>query len=80
MMTLKVLFHFYALNKKTVISEDKLQVILAGISEITEDFEKQSAVLERMVEVKFDGILDGKSIDEIRKMRSLSPKPFTTKN
>lgn len=49
-----------------VISEDKLQVILSGISEITEDFEKQSAVLERMVEVKFDGILDGKSIDEIR--------------
>lgn len=53
-------------QEEPVISEDKLQVILAGISEITEDFEKQSAVLERMVEVKFDGILDGKSIDEIR--------------
>lgn len=53
-------------QEEPIISEDKLQVILAGISEITEDFEKQSAVLERMVEVKFDGILDGKSIDEIR--------------
>lgn len=53
-------------QEEPVISEDKLQIILAGISEITEDFEKQSAVLERMVEVKFEGIIDGKSIDEIR--------------
>jgi Mitochondrial calcium uniporter len=49
-----------------IISEDKLQIVLSGISEITEDFEKQSAFLERMVEVKFDGILNGRNIYEIR--------------
>lgn len=53
-------------QEEPIISEDDLQVILAGISEITEDFEKQSFVLERMVEVKFDNILEGKSIDEIK--------------
>lgn len=49
-----------------IIQEDKLQLILAGISEITEDFDKQSAILDQMAEVKFDGILEGKSHDDIR--------------
>jgi hypothetical protein len=53
-------------QEEPIISEDNLQIILSGISEITEDFEKQSVILEKMVEVKFDGILDGKSVDEIR--------------
>lgn len=53
-------------QEEPVISEDNLQIILSGISEVTEDFEKQSAILERMVEVKFEGVLNGKSIDEIR--------------
>jgi hypothetical protein len=49
-----------------VIKEDDLQTVLAGISEITEDFEKQETILEKMVELKFDGILNGKnSPDEI---------------
>ena len=53
-------------QEEPIIQEDKLQLILAGISEITEDFDKQSAILDQMAEVKFDGILEGKSYDEIR--------------
>jgi len=47
-----------------VINEDELQTVLAGISEITEDFEKQESILDKMVELKFDGILSGKSNSE----------------
>jgi CRISPR/Cas system-associated endoribonuclease Cas2 len=42
-----------------VIKEDDLQTVLAGISEITEDFEKQESILDKMVELKFDGIMNG---------------------
>jgi hypothetical protein len=66
-MISRALFLFLRLKQEEpIISEDDLQVILAGISEITEDFEKQSAILEKMVEVKFEKILDGKSIEEKR--------------
>lgn len=47
-----------------VIREDELQTVLAGISEITEDFEKQESILDKMVELKFDGILNGDSSPE----------------
>jgi hypothetical protein len=57
-------------QEESIIQEDKLQLILAGISEITEDFDKQSAILDQMAEVKFDGILEGKSYDEIRENAS----------
>jgi hypothetical protein len=53
-------------QEEPIIQEDKLQLILAGISEITEDFDKQSAILDQLASVKFDGILEGKTYDEIR--------------
>jgi hypothetical protein len=42
-----------------IVSSDNLQIILAGISEITEDFNKQESILDKIVEFKFDGILNG---------------------
>jgi hypothetical protein len=44
-----------------LIDEYNLQVILSGISEITEDFKRQDTVMERMVERKFAGIIDYKN-------------------
>lgn len=43
-----------------LIDEQNLQIILSGISEITEDFKRQDTVMERMVEQKFSGIIDNK--------------------
>jgi len=44
-----------------LIDEYNLQIILSGISEITEDFKRQDTVMERMVERKFSGIIDYKN-------------------
>lgn len=49
------------------ISEDELQSIMAGISEMTEDFSKQESIIESMMEVKFEDILQG-GIQENAKM------------
>ncbi|TAF74227.1 MAG: hypothetical protein EAZ53_10225 [Bacteroidetes bacterium] len=48
------------------ISYEKLQLILTGISEITEDAEKQSSIIKILVEKKFKDVLQkGFSDDEI---------------
>ena len=47
-----------------IVSSDNLQTILAGISEITEDFNKQESILDKIVELKFDGILNGENNSE----------------
>lgn len=41
------------------ISEDELQSVMAGISEMTEEFSKQESIIENMVEIKFGDILKG---------------------
>lgn len=51
---------------ENVIDENNLQIVLAGISEITEDFKRQSTVMERMVERKFAGIVDTKSPEKTK--------------
>ncbi|MBC8753981.1 hypothetical protein H2O64_04815 [Kordia sp. YSTF-M3] len=51
-------------TNKPIINEDNLQTILAGISEITEDFERQETILDKMVELKFEGILNGDNTTE----------------
>ena len=43
----------------SVISEDDLQSVMAGISEMTEEFSKQETIIESMVEIKFGDILKG---------------------
>ena len=43
----------------SVISEDELQSVMAGISEMTEEFSKQETIIESMVEIKFGDILKG---------------------
>ena len=43
----------------SVISEDELQSVMAGISEMTEEFTKQESIIESMVEIKFGNILKG---------------------
>lgn len=43
----------------SVISEDDLQSVMAGISEMTEEFSKQETIIESMVEIKFADILQG---------------------
>jgi hypothetical protein len=45
-------------KNESIIGEDELQVILSGISEITEDFERQESIMEQMVALKFVGIKD----------------------
>jgi hypothetical protein len=51
-------------TNQPIINEDNLQTILAGISEITEDFERQETILDKMVELKFEGILNGENKTE----------------
>ena len=43
----------------SVILEDELQSVMAGISEMTEEFSKQESIIESMVEIKFGDILKG---------------------
>ena len=50
----------------SLIDEHNLQIILSGISEITEDFKRQDTVMERMVERKFSGIVDLKNPTKTR--------------
>ncbi len=45
-------------QNESVISPDNLQTIMAGISEITEDFIRQETILEEMVSIKFEGIIN----------------------
>ena len=52
----------------SIINEDKLQIILAGISEMTEDFQKQEDILKQMLEVKFEKSIDIKKPEESREM------------
>lgn len=46
-------------TNQPIISEGDLNSILSGISELTEDFKKQDTILAKMVEMKFEGILNG---------------------
>ena len=43
----------------SIISEDDLQSVMAGISEMTEDFTRQESIIASMMEVKFEDILKG---------------------
>jgi hypothetical protein len=65
-------------TNQPIVNEDCLQTILAGISELTEDFEKQSSILEKMVEIKFEGILNGsnKAQDVYKKTVNYVTKEF----
>ena len=44
-------------QSQPILRPETLHVVLAGISEITEDFAYQSSIIHRMVEIKFDGII-----------------------
>lgn len=65
-------------TNQPIINEDNLQTILAGISEITEDFGRQETILDRMVELKFEGILNGenKTEDVFKKTIEFVSKEF----
>lgn len=41
------------------ISEDELQSVMAGISEMTEEFSRQESIIEDMIEIRFEDILKG---------------------
>lgn len=45
-------------RNESLIDPDNLQTIMAGISEITEDFIRQEIILEDMVAIKFEGIIN----------------------
>lgn len=47
-----------------IIRPEVLHVVLAGISEITEDFEYQESIIHRMVEIKFEGIVSNNTQDQ----------------
>lgn len=51
---------------ENLISEHDLQIILSGISEITEDFSRQEKTMEILVERKFSGVIDSKNPSNIR--------------
>ncbi len=44
-----------------IIQEEDLHYVLAGISEVTEDFKSQKEIFSSMVELQFQKALDGKS-------------------
>lgn len=45
-------------HSETQVDSEKLYIILAGISEMTENFEQQQHLVQMLVQRKFDGILD----------------------
>jgi len=49
---------------ETSINSEKLQLILLGIGEITADMERQSAIVDSMIERKFQGIIEKNSSEE----------------
>ena len=58
-------------TNQPIISEVDLNTILSGISELTEDFKKQEKILEKMVEMKFEGILNGHNNPEVLYQKSI---------
>ena len=46
-------------NHDALLEEDEIQNIVAGISEITEDFNSQEFIMERMIETKFESVING---------------------
>ena len=53
-------------TKEIVIPNDKIQVILAGISEITEDITQQGTLLKNIIENKINDVISyGKSYEDI---------------
>lgn len=51
-------------NGEKGISNENLQLILNGISEITSDFTQQSSIISEMINLKFKGILDRSNTDD----------------
>src|SRR5690606_13270607 len=51
-------------NGEKGISNDNLQLILSGISEITSDFTQQSNIISEMINLKFQGIVEKSNSDE----------------
>lgn len=46
-------------HHEALLEENEIQSIVAGISEITEDFKTQEFVMQRMIESKFENIING---------------------
>jgi hypothetical protein len=42
-----------------LLEENEIQSIVAGISEITEDFRTQETIMQRMIESKFENVING---------------------
>jgi hypothetical protein len=42
-----------------LLEENEIQSIVAGISEITEDFKAQKTIMQKMIENKFDNVING---------------------
>jgi hypothetical protein len=58
-------------TNQPIINENDLNTILSGISELTEDFKKQETILAKMVELKFEGILNGHNNPEVLYQKSI---------
>jgi superfamily II DNA helicase RecQ len=53
-------------NNEILITSEKLHIVLAGISEMTEDIVQQRTLLNNLIENKFNGVVNkGTSNDEI---------------
>lgn len=50
----------------SLLTENELQIVLAGISEITEDFDMQESIIEDMVATKFNGIIEKQDFGKTR--------------
>ena len=57
-----------------ILSETELQIVLAGISEITEDFDLQEHIVADMVASKFNGILEKQDYSKTRESAKLFAK------
>lgn len=51
-------------NGEKGISNDNLQLVLSGISEITTDFNQQNSIISEMINIQFKGILEKDNSDE----------------
>lgn len=51
-------------NNEKLIDSEKLQIVLAGIGEITTNIKQQKSLIDNLIENKFNGVLDGRHSNE----------------
>jgi hypothetical protein len=67
-------------HNEPVINSNELQIIVAGISQVTEDFNHQYDIVNELVKTKFEGIINGNNPNEIsEKARQFASSYYQSK-